>query len=111
MSETTACWRPASNPPDPRVDVLIFQRLKGFEADEDPYLIRIGYMNNEGRWVCTYGTAPDGADDILEGVTHWAPLPATPQPEAQMCPTPWPGDDCTVRQCVARGHCWCGAGK
>ena len=70
-------WYPADQPPAPLVDVLLHQVMKGFD-DNDPTLIRIGYRNRGGAWVDTYSMRLDGAEDFLEGITHWSPLPDGP---------------------------------
>lgn len=110
MTDTTVHWRPADAPPEPLVDVLLHQ-VMGDMDDDDSKLIRIGYRNQQGQWVDSYSTDLDDADDVLEHITYWAPLPENPKPDIAPCPTPWPGDDCTVSQCVSRKHCWCGAEK
>ncbi len=83
MTETTIHWRPIAPPPEPLVDVLLHQVLAGM-GDDDPTLIRIGYLSRTrpGQWVDSYSCRLDGEDDILEGITHWAPLPAGPDSDS-----------------------------
>lgn len=64
--------------PDALTDVLLFQVLPGFSEEEGNTLIRIGFMRVDGAFFATYGSNIDGSEELLETVTHWAPLPAEP---------------------------------
>ncbi len=74
-----AAWRPLHmGLPEPLTDVLALQVLPGFSDEEGNTLIRIGFIRNDGRWVATYNSEPDGSEEVLGVVTHWAPMPAEP---------------------------------
>ncbi len=78
-SGSHAAWRCVDlGLPEPLTDVLLLQVLRGFAPEEGNTLIRIGYLAVDGTFVDTYASAIDGSDDVLETVTHWAPLPADP---------------------------------
>lgn len=72
---TPTPWRRIdAEPPEPLIDVLLWQVLEGFTAEEGNTLTRIGYRNKEGVYLDSYASAYDGGDEVLDGVTHWAPL-------------------------------------
>lgn len=74
-----AAWRPLHmGLPAPITDVLLLQVLPGFTEKEGNTLIRIGWLRNDGQFVATYSVEPDGSEQVLETITHWAPLPAEP---------------------------------
>ena len=76
---TATTWRQLDvDPPEPLTDVLLWQVLAGFSPEEGNTLNRIGYRNNAGQYMDSYASAIDGGDEVLNGVTHWAPLPAGP---------------------------------
>lgn len=76
---TLATWRQIEvEPPEERIDVLLWQVLAGFTEEEGNTLIRIGYLNKAGQYIDSYASAIDGQDEVLDGVTHWSPLPHGP---------------------------------
>jgi len=76
---TLACWRQVDlEPPEERIDVLLWQVLAGFTPEEGNTLIRIGYRNKTCQYIDSYATSIDGGDEVLDGVTHWSPLPGGP---------------------------------
>ena len=78
-SGSHAAWRCVDvGLPEPLTDVLLLQVLPGFTEEEGNTLIRIGWLAVDGRFVATYASEPDGSEQVLETVTHWAPLPADP---------------------------------
>lgn len=75
---TVATWRQVDiERPEILADVLLLQELRGFD-DEDKHLIRIGFLSKDGRWIDSYSSTLTGDDEVLERITHWAPLPAVP---------------------------------
>lgn len=79
-SDTThAAWRPlTAGLPAPLTDVLLLQVLAGFAPEEGHTLVRIGFRRLDGSWLSTYCVDSDGHEETIDGVTHWAPLPAEP---------------------------------
>lgn len=78
-SGSHAAWRCVDvGLPEPFTDVLLLQVLEGFTAEEGNTLIRIGFLRYDGNFVATYASEPDGSEQVLETITHWAPLPADP---------------------------------
>lgn len=78
-SDSLVSWRQIDvDPPEPLTDVLLWQVLEDFTPEEGNTLHRIGYLNKDGVYMDSYASAIDGADEVLDGVTHWAPLPAGP---------------------------------
>lgn len=78
-SDTLAAWRQIDvDPPEPLIDVLLWQVLERFSPEESNTLIRVGYRNKDGIYLDSYASTIDGVDEVLAGVTHWAPLPAGP---------------------------------
>lgn len=75
-TQTFAAWQPISlGRPKPITDVLL---LQGFSVEEGNTLIRIGWLRPDGVWVATHCSNMDGSEEVLDIVTHWAPLPADP---------------------------------
>ena len=74
-----AAWRAVDcGLPEVLTDVLLLQVLENLSSEEGNTLIRIGFMRLDGTFVATYASSNHGNDELLETVTHWAPLPAEP---------------------------------
>jgi len=64
--------------PEPLADVLLLEVLEKCTPEEGNTLIRIGFMRIDGTFLATYTSNPDGSEEVLETVTHWAPMPGMP---------------------------------
>lgn len=75
---TAATWRQVDvDPPDLLTDVLLWQVLPGLDP-QDNTVIRIGFRRTDGSYIDSYSSTITGDDEVLDGITHWAPLPAGP---------------------------------
>lgn len=76
---TITTWRQVDiEAPEPLTDVLLWQLLLDFSAEEGNTLMRIGYRHPDGRYIDSYSSTITGDDEVLQGITHWAPFPAGP---------------------------------
>lgn len=78
-AQSHAAWRPIDmGRPAVLEDVFLFQVLDNLPPEEGNTLTRIGFMRADGSFVATYASNIDGSEEVLETVTHWAPMFADP---------------------------------
>lgn len=78
-AQSHAAWMPVNmSLPAVLEDVFLFQVLQNLPAEEGNTLKRIGFMRADGSFVATYASNPDGSEEVLETVTHRAPMFADP---------------------------------
>lgn len=76
---TITTWRQVDiEAPELLTDVLLWQVLPNFSVEEGNTLMRIGFRHPDGRYIDSYASTLTGDDEVLQGITHWAPFPNGP---------------------------------